>query len=355
MIVLTATIAPTSPAQADSIRNREWFLHTINAAKANQITEGAGLVVAVIDTGVDASHTDLIGSVLAGSDIFDKNSGKEIDIAGHGTLMAGLIAGHGHGPRGSSGVRGVAPFSKILPIRISATEVATSVALIEGIDWAVSHGAKVICLALSERTGTPRLQAAIESALRADVVVVAAVGNLPGSSDVEYPAAYPGVLAAAGTDERGRHAAVSVTGPEVVLSAPATNIVSTYKDGGYGMGTGTSNSTAIIAGAAALVRAKFPKLSAVEVIHRLTATAIDKGPPGRDDQYGYGIVNLIGALTAAVPPLTASPSPTPDLSSQPSASAGRSSRSIGWLLFAMGVVALLIVLAIWTTARRSAR
>ena len=110
-------------------------------------------------------------------------------------------------------------------------------------------------------------------------MIVAAAGNLPDVESVGFPAAYAGVVAAAGTDEHGNHAAISVTGPQVVLSAPATNIYSDGLDHGYVTGSGTSNSTAIIAGAAALVRSRFPKLSAVEVIHRLTATAIDKGPP----------------------------------------------------------------------------
>ena len=121
------------------------------------------------------------------------------------------------------------------------------------------------------------------------------------------------MVAAAGVDRNGNHSAISVVDPDATLAAPSDNIVQTdtrYDPSrtGYSIGTGTSISTAIIAGAAALVRARFPKLSAVEVIHRLTATADDKGPPGRDNQYGYGIVNLVKALTADVPPLTPSAS-----------------------------------------------
>lgn len=147
------------------------------------------------------------------------------------------------------------------------------------------------------------------AALKADVVVVAAAGNRPEATRVEWPAAYPGVIAAAGVDRDGNHAEVSVTGPEVVLAAPAVDIVSTNKLGEtrYSTGTGTSSATAIIAGAAALVRAKYPDLSAAEVVHRLTATAVDKGPPGRDELYGYGVLDLVAALTADVPPM---PSPT---------------------------------------------
>src|SRR5262249_17027025 len=146
----------------------------------------------------------------------------------------------------------------------------------------------------------------IEDAIAHDIVVVAGGGKRP-STTVQYPAAYPGVLAVAGVDEHGDHGIFSLTGPGVMLAAPGADILTTGLNHGYGYATGTSDSTAIVAGAAALVRSKFPKLSAVEVIHRLTATAIDKGPPGRDNLYGYGIVNLVGALTADVPPLSPSP------------------------------------------------
>src|SRR5262249_4607802 len=132
----------------------------------------------------------------------------------------------------------------------------------------------------------------------------------PTESAIAYPAAYPGVVAAAGTDKQGNHAAVSVTGPEVVLAAPATDLVQPYPGHRYATGTGTSASTAVIAGAAALVRARFPHLSAAEVVHRLEATAIDKGAPGRDDEYGYGLINIVGALTANVPASAPSSSPT---------------------------------------------
>jgi len=195
--------------------------------------------------------------------------------------------------------------------------------------------------------------------------VVAAAGNLPSDTSVRYPAAYPGVVAAAGTDEHGNHAAVSVTGSQVVLAAPATNIVQPYPDHRYAVGTGTSASTAIIAGAAALVRSRFPKLSAAEVIHRLTATAIDKGPPGRDDQYGYGLINIVAALTANVPPASASASPpstaptngitTPPNPVTTSAVAASKSSAAGTAGIIAVVVAVLATLAVWLVARRRIR
>ena len=111
------------------------------------------------------------------------------------------------------------------------------------------------------------------------------------------------MIAVGGIDRQGNHADISVTGPEIDVVAPAVDIYSTGINKGYRVGTGTSDATAIVAGAAALIRSKYPNLPAQEVAHRLTATAVDKGPPGRDDQYGYGVIDLVAALTADVPPL----------------------------------------------------
>ncbi|HEX2774951.1 MAG TPA: S8 family serine peptidase, partial [Micromonosporaceae bacterium] len=145
----------------------------------------------------------------------------------------------------------------------------------------------------------------------ADVVVVASAGNLPDDRIVIPPAVHDGVVAVGASDRPGNRAAVSVKGEKLAILAPGVDIHSTSSGGKYRRATGTSGSTAIVAGAAALVRSKFPNLSAEEVVHRLTATAVDKGPPGRDDEYGYGVLNIVGALTADVPPLAgASPTPT---------------------------------------------
>jgi subtilisin family serine protease len=203
-----------------------------------------------------------------------------------------------------------------------------------------------MCIALGGTGDDSRLQKAVKEAQAADVVVVAAVGNRPQVNQVVYPAAYPGVIAAAAVDKQGNHADVSVTGPQVTLAAPGVDIVSPRLNGKYSQNVGTSDATAIIAGVAALVRAKYPNLSASEVVHRLTATATDKGSPGRDEQYGYGIVNPVAALTADVPPLTPSAAPSrtdlapvakPPVAAQP----GKPSRAP--LVIALAVIGLLVV------------
>jgi type VII secretion-associated serine protease mycosin len=304
---VVAALVSAAPAHADPVRDAQWHLETLSVAEAHEATRGAGVIVAVIDSGVDADHPDLRGSVLPGHDLTGPGDGR-IDIDGHGTGTAGLIVGHGR-------VLGIAPEAKILPVRNGTVDdVGFQGKIGEAVTWAVANGASLICIAESGPTATIATAEAVERALAADIVVIAGVGNTPKSSRVEYPAAYPGVIAVAGVDQAGRRAAVSVSGPEVVIAAPAVDIVSSdiRSPGrtGYKKGTGTSDATAIVAGAAALVRAKFPDLSAAEVVHRLTATADDKGAPGRDPEYGYGIVNIVRALTAEVPPATAQPSTT---------------------------------------------
>jgi len=201
----------------------------------------------------------------------------------------------------------------------------------------------VLCLAYSEdaSAGAGR---AIARAIDSDVVVIAAVGNQPFDNEV-YPVAYPGVVGATGVDQSGKHAPISVMSPFATLAAPAVDIVapdSRSVGTGYSKIQGTSAATAIIAGAAALVRSKYPDLSATEVIHRLTATADDKGPPGRDNLYGFGVINLVKALTADVPPLQPSNTPTADPSAGPIAkpAGGINTRTLA-VICALGLLALL--------------
>jgi type VII secretion-associated serine protease mycosin len=308
---ILATV-PAPPAHADATRSAQWFLSYLHVAEAQKISTGAGVTVAVIDTGVDANHADLRGSILQGFDVVPGETGNGWhDPNGHGTNMAGLIVAHGHD---GSGALGIAPSTKVLPIRAldASSNLQGGDPVASAIDLAVQRHAQVISISAASGP-SDTLQPAVERAIAADIVVVAAAGNTPGDLEVDLPARIPGVVAVAAIDHNGDRAATSVTGPEIALAAPGVEIVSTNNDGRYSVGTGTSGATAIVAGAVALVRSKFPSMPATEVIHRLTATAIDKGPPGRDDQYGYGVLNILGALTANVPPLT----PTPDATSQP--------------------------------------
>ncbi|WP_408630678.1 type VII secretion-associated serine protease mycosin [Micromonospora echinaurantiaca] len=286
---------------ADRVRRDQWHLGYLEVSRAHRLSEGEGVTVAVPDTGVDP-HPDLRNNLLPGTDIIPGGGGDgRRDLDSHGTAMAGLIAAHGQG--GSVGALGIAPRAKILPIFDSPPNgEGEPDALAQGIDYAVDHGAGVISISSVGSSSAP-LRQAVQRAIASDVVVVAGVGNRPRNQAVGYPANQPGVIAVGGIDRNGEHAKFSVAGAELDVVAPAVDIYSTSYDGKYSKGEGTSGATAIVAGAVALIRSRFPGLPASEVAHRLTATAIDKGPPGRDDEYGHGVIDLVAALTADVPPL----------------------------------------------------
>ena len=347
--VLAGAVVQPLPVLADNVRAKQWHLGFLDVATAHRYSEGAGVTVAVVDTGVDGTHPDLAGNVGTGTEVFIGGTGNGwTDIDGHGTAMAGLIAAHGHGPGNADGAFGIAPKATILAVRTGHVYHEVN-AVPAGIEWAIDHGAKVISISAG---GDPSHdeQQAVQDAIAHDIVVVASVGNAPEATQIHFPAAYPGVVAVAGVDKAGNRAPFSLTGPEVVLAAPAADIESIAPGGRYRTGSGTSDATAIVAGAAALVRSRFPKLSAAEVIHRLTATAIDKGPKGRDPEYGYGVVNLVGALTADVPSLSATPSAAPGGSAASDHS--ETGRWLIWVWTGFGLLAVVVVAMVVAARRR---
>ncbi|PZG20991.1 type VII secretion-associated serine protease mycosin [Micromonospora craterilacus] len=292
----------TAPALDDAsrVRRDQWHLPFLRTVEAHRISQGEGVTVAVVDTGVEP-HPDLERNLLPGIDLLeiDSKDGRK-DSSGHGTGMAGIIAAHGQA--NGTGALGIAPKAQIIPIRcFDGSSDGEIDCLATAIEYAITSGADIVSISAG---GGPsaRLSRALDGARSANVVVVAAAGNRADDPGVPYPAAANAVIAVGGIDNKGQHAAISVASPAVDVVAPAIDIYSTSIKGKYRRGTGTSGATAIVAGAAALIRAKYPYLPADEVAHRLTATAIDKGPPGRDDQYGYGVIDLVAALTADVPP-----------------------------------------------------
>jgi type VII secretion-associated serine protease mycosin len=352
--LLLVIAAPPARAEADAARNAEWHLGSLDIAHVQQISQGEGVTIAVIDTGVNGNHPDLTGTVLAGTDLVlgHADHGWE-DTDGHGTAMASLIAAHGHGD--DAGVLGIAPKAKILPIRVMAGgDHGTADIDAVGIDAAVKSGARVISISISDAE-SPAMSEAVARAQKADVVVVAAVGNAPENlHGVTFPARYDGVVAVGAVDRGGNHAEFSLTGRQLMISAPGVDIESAGVSNGYLVGTGTSASTAITAGVVALIRAKFPTLPATEVIHRLTATATDKGPKGRDDEYGYGIVNPYAALTAEVPPLAPSRSPTPSSTAQDQPpQTSRTGAIIAVITAAAGVLVVAVVILRCRRTRRT--
>ncbi|MFF7730244.1 type VII secretion-associated serine protease mycosin [Streptomyces sp. NPDC008001] len=337
--VLTAVLAAAlavlpaaGAAHADSIRVQEWALDALHTEDAWQTTKGAGITVAVLDTGVDDGHPDLAGQVLPGKDLIGFGAGPgDRTWARHGTAMAGIIAGRGHGSDGSDGVLGVAPDAKILPVRVILEDGDPSRdkarsgrgnALADGIRWAADHGADVINLSLGDDSETahpePREDAAVQYALGKGAVVVASAGNGGEQGDhVSYPAAYPGVIAVTAVDRYGSRAAFSTRRWYAAVSAPGVDVVIADPDRRYYEGWGTSAAAAFVSGAVALVRAAHPGLSPAQIRKLLVDTARDAPPGGRSDALGAGLVDPAAAIArgAALTPEGPGPRVTREYSS----------------------------------------
>jgi type VII secretion-associated serine protease mycosin len=251
---------------------------------------------------------DLRGQVLHGLDLVDAGGDGDTDLVGHGTTVSAIIAGRGDD---DAGVVGIAPKAKILPVRVLDRENRYDDAMIvaRGVRWAVDHGARVINLSLGGNGSSPALAAALDYAFARDVVVVACTGNASASTNagVWYPAREPGVIAVAGMEKDGDVLwSGSITGKETVVTAPATQLVGARPDG-YWRVQGTSFAAPMVSGTAALIRSRWPTMSAGEVINRIIKTSRDRGPAGHDAEYGYGLVDPTGALTAEIPTVLRNP------------------------------------------------
>ncbi|MFF5174101.1 type VII secretion-associated serine protease mycosin [Micromonospora sp. NPDC000089] len=301
--------APARTARADRVRDDQFQLGELRAETAWRTSTGRGVTVAVVDSGVDGRHPDLAGQVLPGIDLVSPGGAAEPDPVGHGTTVASLIAGRGDDSRG---VVGLAPEARILPVRVLDDENRYDDAMIvaKGVRWAVDNGARVINLSLGGSGDSPALAAALDYAFARDVVVVACTGNVATSTGprVWYPAREPGVIAVAGLDRDSENMwAGSITGHDTVLTAPATGLVGARPPNSYWGVQGTSFASPLVAATAALVRSRYPQLSAGDVVNRLISTAKDIGPTGRDDRFGYGLVDPVAALTADVPEIHRNP------------------------------------------------
>ena len=308
---VTSLTAPIT--SGDAVRADQWHLGALKLADAWNYASGAGVTVAVIDSGVDAHHADLEGQVLPGLDLVDKSGDGASDPVGHGTSVSAFIAGRSDD---QAGVIGIAPKAKILPVRVLDEKNRYDDALIvaRGVRWAVDNGAKVINLSLGGSGSSATLAAAIDYAFAKDVVVIACTGNATGTSTrkstnvgVWYPAREPGVIAVGGTERDGEGLwADSIRGNETVVTAPATDLVGA-RPGGYWQVQGTSFASPMVAGTAALIRSRWPDMPAGEVVNRIIRTAQDRGAPGRDAEFGFGLVDPVGALTADVSLATGNP------------------------------------------------
>ncbi|MBH0010167.1 S8 family serine peptidase [Salinibacterium sp. SWN1162] len=305
-----ASVLVATPAHADAVRDQQYWLQEYGIEAAWKTTKGAGVTIAVIDTGVDGTVKELVGAVTGGTDFSGEGApdGQKAvgeDNPAHGTLVASLAAGRGTGT--GAGVIGAAPEANILAISIGFTggPISSDDQIAQAVRYAVDQGADVINLSLTRETldWPTSWDSAFLYAMQNDVVVVAAAGNRgSGTTSVGAPATMPGVLTVAGVDVNGVASFnASTQGITIGVAAPSEDLVGVAPGGSHVLWNGTSGATPIVAGIVALVRAAHPELDANNVINRIVATAHDTGTPGTDAIYGFGLIDAEDAVNANVP------------------------------------------------------
>jgi membrane-anchored mycosin MYCP len=294
----------------------EPLIDRLGLRRAWEHSTGAGVTVAVIDSGVDARHPKFAGAVAPPTDfrpvydarLFTQGPGTGEDCENHGTPIAGIIAAR---PAGDDRVAGVAPGATIVPMRFEGQLDQAPDQMIAAAIRAGADRAQVLNLSFAVPVDRPIIRDAVRYALDRNVVLVAAAGNENQSQPgyTWYPAAYDGVLAVAGLDDAGEPTEESNRGPWVDVAAPAESLTAPSAGGeGYVAVSGTSFATAVVSGVAALVRSRYPDLPAAQVVQRIESTAVSL-TGGRDERTGAGIVDPYQALTAIAvgPPPTAVP------------------------------------------------
>ena len=273
--VLTGAAAQGPGSVAAQVRAAEQpQLQAVEAPAAWRLSQGRGVTVAVLDTGVDATAADLAGSVTTGPDYTlgaDPPGYQPPHL--HGTFIASLIAGHGSGPGDDGGIIGVAPAARVLSVRVILDDQEPGLgvynsnpryadAIDDGIRYATRHGAQVINMSLGTGDATRGMQAALGYAVSHGVLVVASAGNSgrpgPGYTPYSYPAAFTGVVSVAAVDQAGQRASFSDQNSSVELSAPGVSIIGAGPGGNYLQASGTSPASAFVAGVAALIRSAYP-------------------------------------------------------------------------------------------------
>jgi subtilisin family serine protease len=279
----------------------QYELAKLRLPQAHGLAKGDKVLVAVIDSGVDANHPELAGTIAETYDTLT----APMTPHKHGTAIAGLIAAHGR-------LMGAAPGARILAIRAfdgaGASAEGTTFNILKGLDWAAANGARVINMSFAGPPD-PAVHRSLEAAHKKGIVLVAAAGNAGPKSPPLYPAADPNVIAVTATDADDKLFPLSNRGRHIAIAAPGAQILLAIPDGGYEVASGTSYSAAEVSGIAALMLEHKGGLTPDKVRDILLATAKDLGPKGRDVMFGAGLADAYGALMAEETPMAAMPRP----------------------------------------------
>jgi subtilisin family serine protease len=312
LAVLSAVLFPSMPASANWVRDAEWWLESYGFTEAWNVTQGEGVLVAVIDSGI-ADVPDLAGAVVGGADFSGVGSADGRTPVGvqlnHGTMVASVLAGRGTG----NGILGAAPQAQLLSASIGfggVSEISPDDQVASAVRWAVDMGAKVINMSITRNTldWPPSWDDAMLYAFENDVVVVAASGNRAnGTDEVGAPATMPGVLGVGGFDRDGNASwDASTQGITIGVAGPSEDLIGINRFGDPQTWSGSSGAAPIVSGLVALVRAAYPELDAANVIQRVLATATPVGTVP-SPLYGYGRINAAAAVSADVAPVATNP------------------------------------------------
>lgn len=289
---IVSTMVPNDPYLGN-----QWHLGKINTASAWDFTIGTGITVAILDSGVEPTHPDLVSKLVPGYNTYNNNT-DTTDVCGHGTAVAGTAAATGNN---SAGVAGVALAAKIMPIRIAYKDSSGSCwgtfsAMAAGVTWAADHGARIANISYANVPTSSSIQSAANYLRSKGGLLFASAGN--SGTDLAFTPTNTMVVVSA-TDSNDAKASWSSFGTYVTLSAPGAGIWTTSAGGGYGAHNGTSFSSPVAAGVAALMMAANPSLSATQIESLLYSTAVDLGTAGKDSYFGNGRVNAAAAVAAA--------------------------------------------------------
>ncbi|MEW6553441.1 MAG: S8 family serine peptidase [Actinomycetota bacterium] len=280
----------------DTFYGQQWNLQGAYGVGADEVWDlqrgSAGLTLAVVDTGLDYNHEDLLGRRSGGWDYYNGDA-DPWDDNGHGTMVTGMACANTDNGTGMSGLDWQA---RVMPLKALGAEGEGYLdTVVSSIYHAANNGAEVINMSLTSPTYSQALEDAVDYASSLGCVMVAAAGN-EGTSRLNYPAALTGVIGVGSTDEKGNRSWFSNYNPSVDLVAPGERIVGTSPNGAYALGSGTSEATPHVSAAALLLLAEHPGSAPREVWRMLKDSARDLGSPGYDEQFGWGLLDIYGAL-----------------------------------------------------------